>query len=57
MALPSPLGSHVRGALRNGSTPALVIDILDTARVLANPEALAVLDQAVDRISRNVYRP
>jgi 4-carboxymuconolactone decarboxylase len=57
MALPAPLGSHVRGALRNGSPPALVIDILDTARVLASPEALAVIDQAVDRISRNVYRP
>ena len=57
MALPAPLGSHVRGALRNGSSPAAVIDILDTARVLGAPEALPVIDQAVDRISRNVYRP
>jgi 4-carboxymuconolactone decarboxylase len=56
MALPAPLGSHVRGALRNGSAPELVIDILDTVRALASPEALAVIDQAVDRISRNVYR-
>jgi 4-carboxymuconolactone decarboxylase len=56
MALAAPLGSHVRGALRNGSAPDLVIDILDTVRVLATPEALAVIDQAVDRISRNVYR-
>jgi len=57
LALPVPLGSHVRGALRNGSSPEAVIDILDTARVLAAPEALPVIDQAVDRISRNVYRP
>jgi 4-carboxymuconolactone decarboxylase len=57
MALPAPLGSHVRGALRNGSSPAIVIDILDTARPLGAPEALPVIDQAVDRISRNVYRP
>jgi 4-carboxymuconolactone decarboxylase len=56
MALPAPLGSHVRGALRNGSSADLVADILDTARVLAGPEALAVIDQAVDRLSRNVYR-
>ena len=56
MALPAPLGSHVRGALRNGSAADLVIDILDTVRPLASPEALAVIDQAVDRISRNVYR-
>ena len=56
MALPAPLGSHVRGALRNGSAPDLVVDILDTVRPLASPEALAVIDQAVDRISRNVYR-
>ena len=56
MALAAPLGSHVRGALRNGSSPALVTDILDSARVLAAPEALPVMDQAVDRLSRNVYR-
>jgi 4-carboxymuconolactone decarboxylase len=56
MALPAPLGSHVRGALRNGSSPALVTDILDSARALAAPEALPVMDQAADRLSRNVYR-
>lgn len=56
MGLAAPLGSHVRGALRNGSSPALVTDILDTARVLAAPEALPVMDQAADRLSRNVYR-
>lgn len=56
MALPSPLRSHVLGALRNGSSAALVTDILETARVLAGPEALATIDQAVERLSRPVDR-
>jgi len=57
MALPAPLGSHIRGALRNGSNAPAVMDILDTCRVLADPAALAVLAQAQDRLSRSVYRP
>jgi len=57
MALPAPLGSHIRGALRNGSNQQAVMDILDTCRVLADPAALAVLAQAQDRLSRSVYRP
>ncbi|MHC4844655.1 MAG: carboxymuconolactone decarboxylase family protein [Planctomycetota bacterium] len=57
MALPAPLGSHARGALRNGSKPETVMDILDCCRVLADAGATPVLDQALDRLSRNVYRP
>lgn len=57
MALPAPLASHVRGALRNGSKPAVVMDILDCCRGLADAAAAPVLDQALDRLSRNVYRP
>ncbi len=57
MALPAPLGSHIRGALRNGSNLQAVMDILDSCRVLADPAALAVLSQAQDRLSRSVYRP
>jgi 4-carboxymuconolactone decarboxylase len=57
MALPAPLGSHARGALRNGSKPETVMDILDCCRVLADASATPVLDQALDRLSRNVYRP
>jgi 4-carboxymuconolactone decarboxylase len=56
MALPAPLGSHIRGALRNGSNAPAVMDILDTCRILADPAALAVLAQAQDRLSRSVYR-
>ncbi len=36
MALPAPLGSHIRGALRNGSTCADVEDILRSSRALAD---------------------
>ncbi|MHC5211527.1 MAG: carboxymuconolactone decarboxylase family protein [Planctomycetota bacterium] len=50
MALPSPLDSHVRGALRNGSTPQAVMDILDSCRVLASPEALSVIARVRDRL-------
>jgi len=57
MALPTPLGSHARGALRNGSKPGTVMDILDCCRILADANATPVLDQALDRLSRNVYRP
>lgn len=57
MGLAAPLGSHVRGALRNGSNSPAVMDILDSCRVLADPAALAVLAQAQDRLSRSVYRP
>ena len=35
MALPAPLGSHIRGALRNGSTTDDVEDILRCSRALA----------------------
>jgi 4-carboxymuconolactone decarboxylase len=57
MALPAPLGSHIRGALRNGCNADAVMDTLDTCRVLADPAALLVLEQAQDRLSRSVYRP
>ncbi|MCB9899060.1 MAG: carboxymuconolactone decarboxylase family protein [Planctomycetes bacterium] len=56
-ALPRPLGSHVRGALRNGSTVEVVEDILRCSMVLADPRARSVTVQALDRLSRNVYRP
>ncbi len=55
-ALPGPLGSHLRGALRNGSTPDTVDDILRTSLVLAAPRARSVIDQARDRLARKVYR-
>jgi 4-carboxymuconolactone decarboxylase len=57
MGLAAPLGSHARGALRNGSKPSTVMDILGCCRVLADTAATPVLDQALDRLSRNVYRP
>jgi len=56
MGLAAPLGSHVRGALRTGASPAQVTDILQTCRVLADRPALAVLQQALDRLDRGVYR-
>lgn len=55
--LPAPLGSHVRGALRNGSTPTAVEDILRCCLLLADPRGRTVTAQALDRLSRNVYRP
>lgn len=57
MALPAPLGGHVRGALRNGCETRAVLDILDGCRLLADPAALQTIDQTVERLSRNVYRP
>ena len=57
MALPAPLASHVRGALRNGSNAMAVGDILRASRGLAAPNALAVIDQALQRLDRNVLRP
>lgn len=56
-ALPAPLGSHIRGALRNGFTPAAVEDILHASSSLADDRALPVIHQALDRLSRKVYRP
>lgn len=56
-ALPAPLGSHVRGALRNDSTPAAVEDILRCCLLLADPRGRTVIAQALDRLSRNVSRP
>jgi 4-carboxymuconolactone decarboxylase len=57
MALPSPLDSHVRGALRNGSTPPAVIDILDTCCVLADPQALTLIRRVRDRLHRTPTEP
>jgi len=57
MALPAPLASHVRGALRNGSNAEAVGDILRACRALAAPNALAVIEQALQRLDRNVLRP
>lgn len=56
MALAAPLGSHVRGALRTGATPLSVEDILESCRPLAAPPATVVLEQALDRLARGVYR-
>ena len=56
-ALPAPLGSHVRGALRNGYTASAVEDILLASSVLADERANPVIAQALDRLSRKVYRP
>ena len=57
MGLAAPLASHVRGALRNGSNAEAVSDILRACRGLATPNALAVIDQALQRLDRNVLRP
>ncbi|MGQ0552419.1 MAG: carboxymuconolactone decarboxylase family protein [Planctomycetota bacterium] len=57
MSLPVPLASHARGALRNGSTTASVIDILGASRSLGGPGALAVIDQAIRRLSRTPSPP
>lgn len=57
MALPSPLDSHVRGALRNGSTPPAVIDILDSCRILASEEALSVIARVRARLHRTQPEP
>jgi 4-carboxymuconolactone decarboxylase len=57
MGLSSPLASHVRGALRNGSNAEAVGDILRACRSLAAPNALAVIEQALQRLDRNVLRP
>ena len=56
-ALPAPRGSHIRGALRSGSTAEAIHDTLTLSSLLADPRSLAVIDQAHDRLSRNVYRP
>ena len=53
MSQPAPLESHLRGALRNGSSVAEATDILATVAVLAAPAALTVLDRAVQRLSRS----
>lgn len=57
MGLSAPLSSHVRGALRNGSNAPAVSDILRACRGLAPPSAQAVIDQALQRLDRNVLRP
>ena len=57
MGLSAPLASHVRGALRNGSNAEAVGDILRACRALAAPNALAVIEQALQRLDRNVLRP
>ena len=54
-ALERPLGSHIRGALHNGFSVAEVQDILLTCTVLASADARVTIDQAHDRLSRNVY--
>lgn len=56
-ALPAPLGSHIRGALRSGSTAEAIRDILHLSCLLADPRSRAAIEQALDRLSRNVYRP
>lgn len=53
--LPAPLGSHIRGALRNGFPAAAVDDTLQACAVLADERARATLEQARDRLSRKVY--
>ena len=57
MGLSAPLASHVRGALRNGSNAPAVSDILRACRGLAPPSSQAVIDQALQRLDRNVLRP
>ncbi|GJM21650.1 MAG: hypothetical protein DHS20C15_15650 [Planctomycetota bacterium] len=53
--LPAPLGSHIRGALRNGFPAPVVDDTLLACAVLADERARATLEQARDRLSRKVY--
>jgi len=53
--LPAPLGSHIRGALRNGFPAAVVDATLQACAVLADERARATLEQARDRLSRKVY--
>jgi len=55
-ALPAPLGSHIQGALRNGFPSAMVEDILLASSVLADERSHPVIAQALDRLSRKVYR-
>lgn len=57
LALPSPLAAHARGALRNGAGAAGIEDILATCRLLAEERPRTVIDQALDRLHRNVYAP
>jgi 4-carboxymuconolactone decarboxylase len=57
MAQPAPLDSHLRGALRNGSSQSDVEDILRCSRPLASPAARDVVDRALARLSRKVYEP
>lgn len=57
MGLGAPLQSHMIGALRNGSSPDDVTDILESCRVLANENSISVIDSALDRLSRKIIRP
>ena len=57
MALPRPLESHIRGALRNGYEPVDVEDILLSTLPLADERSRTAIDQAVLRLSRRVTRP
>jgi len=56
-ALPTPLESHIRGAMCNGFTADAVEDILHASSILADERALPVIHQALDKLSRKVYRP
>lgn len=55
--LPRPLGSHIRGALRNGFLAPVVEDTLLACEALADARARDTLAQARDRLSRKVYAP
>jgi len=57
LGLASPLGAHVRGALRNGSDADAVEDILATCRLVADEGSRTAIDQALDRLHRNVDAP
>ncbi len=57
MALPRPLESHIRGALRNGCEATDVEDILLSSIPLADERSRTAIDQAVLRLSRRVTRP
>ena len=60
MGLSAPLAGHLRGALRNGSSPAEARDILSTSRALASaasPDAVELIDRTLARLSRHGKRP
>ena len=60
MGLSAPLAGHLRGALRNGSSVDETRDILSTSRALttaASPDAIALIDRTLDRLSRHGNRP